>query len=119
MMGNMQVNYRQHSSSQKSTISGLQNDVASLQWELVLANSKLAVFKTPDAAITSSDTRRLLHATVDQSGGEYGANKRPRIKDAPDTAPAAQGDVPPLQLSPDPQQAPAWDPPPAATLHPH
>ena len=30
MMGDMQVNYRQHSSSQQSAISGLQNDVASL-----------------------------------------------------------------------------------------
>ena len=113
MMGDMQVNYRQHSSSQQSAISGLQNDVASLRGELALANSKLSVFKTPDAA-----TRRRLHAAVDQAGGEDGANKRPRIEDSPAAAPTAQGDIPPHQLATDPQQAPARAPPPAAAPPP-
>jgi hypothetical protein len=104
MMGDMQVKYRQHSSSQQLAISGLQNDVASLRGELALANSKLVVFKTPDAAVTcSSATRRRLYAAVDQAGGEYCANKkRTRIEDAPPAAPAAQGDVPPRQLAPAP-----------------
>jgi hypothetical protein len=90
-----------------------QHDVASLRGELALANSKLSVLKTPDAA-----TRRRLHAAVDQAGGEDGANKRPRIEDAPAAAPAAQGDIPPRQLAPDPQQAPAWAPLPAAAPPP-
>ena len=40
------------------------------------------------------------------------------IKDAPATAPADQGEVPPRQLAPDPQQSPAWAPPPAVALTP-
>ena len=43
-MVDMQVNYRQHSSLQQSEISGLQNDAASLQGYLALANSKLDIF---------------------------------------------------------------------------
>ena len=38
------------------------------------------------------------------------------IKDAPDTAPADQGEVPPRQLAPDPKKSPAWEPPPAVAL---
>jgi hypothetical protein len=59
-----------------------------------------------------------LYAAVDQAGGEDGANKRPRIKDAPAAVPAAQGDIPPHQLASDPQQAPAQAPPPSAALPP-
>jgi hypothetical protein len=47
-----------------------------------------------------------------------GANKRPRIEDAPAAAPAAQGDIPPRQSAPDPQQASAWAPPLAAAPPP-
>ena len=85
---------------------------------MALANTKLVVFKTPDAAITSSTTRLNLHAAVDQSGRENGAKKIPRIRDAPDTAPSVQGDVPPCQLTPAPQQAPEQAPPPAVALTP-
>ena len=119
VMVDMQVNYRQHSSSQQSSISGLQNDVASLQGELALANIKLAIFKTPDAPVTYSATRRRLHSAVDQSGIEDCDKKRPRIKDAPYTGPAAQVDVPPCKLDPSLQQDPVCAPPPAAALPPH
>ena len=59
-----------------------------------------------------------MHSAVDQSGGEDGANKRPRIKDDPAAAPAAQGDVPPRKLAPAPQQAPSHALPPSAALPP-
>ena len=118
MIGNMQVKYQQHSSSQQLAISGLKNDITSLWRKLDLANSKLSVFKTLDAAVTSSVIRRHLHATDDQTNGEDGFKKRPSIKDTQDTALAVQVDVPPRQLVPDPQQAPVWAQPPAVAMPP-
>ena len=90
-MVDMQVNYQQHSSLQQLAIPGLQNNVASFREELALANRKIDVFKTLDADVTYSATRRRLYAAVDQSGREDGSKKRPRIKDAPDTAPSEKG----------------------------